>query len=418
MHLLAPNLRLLASSSRSGQQLQLRETVSPLRRSFRAAGAAGLFLASVAAVFGQFRTQAVVTGLDNPRGLAFGPDGALYITETGRPETPAPGTPSVIVNRNPAYYGTTGAITRWDGASQTRILSGLPTLYTTEGIDIMGAHGIGFDATGDMYFTTGLASDPTTRSGPELNRFGLLMRVPNGGSTPEVVADVAGYEAANNPAGGPLDSNPFKIAVHSGGVVVADAGGNSVVNVTPGGGIELLTTVPTHASGAEPVPTSVAMTSGGGLYLSQLTGFPFPVGGAGVFRLDDDDLTLIGSGFTNVIDLAAGPDGMLYVLELAHNGLLSGDLTGGLWQLDPLTGLSNLLMTEGLLAPTALAFDADGTLYVANRGLMPGQGEVLRFQPVPEPAVTGAVAAAVLAGLVLWRRRSVLRALPSSPRAY
>lgn len=50
-----------------------------------------------------------------------------------------------------------------------------------------------------------------------------------------------------------------------------------------------------------------------------------------------------------MIDLAYGPDGMLYVLEFAHNGLLSVDPTGGLWRLNPMTGIAELLMTEGLL---------------------------------------------------------------------
>jgi hypothetical protein len=52
-----------------------------------------------------------------------------------------------------------------------------------------------------------------------------------------------------------------------------------------------------------------------------------------------------------------------------------------------------------------LAFDDDGMLYIANRGLMPGQGEVLALTPVPEPEVMGAIAAAALLGLVLWRKR-------------
>jgi hypothetical protein len=73
--------------------------------------------------------------------------------------------------------------------------------------------------------------------------------------------------------------------------------------------------------------------------------------------------------------------------------------------MDPATGLADLLMTEGLLAPTAMAFDENGTLYIANRGLMPGQGQVLMFTPVPEPEVMGAIAAVSLLGFVLWRRR-------------
>jgi MYXO-CTERM domain-containing protein len=252
------------------------------------------------------------------------------------------------------------------------------------------------------------------RSGAELNRLGQLMRLAPGSSTPVVVADVADFEVAENPAGAQIDSNPYKIKVQTDGILIADAGADAVLKVNFDASIDIVDTLPSLAGGVDAVPTSIAI-GGGQVYVSQLTGFPFTPGSASVFQLEEGGLTLLGSGFTNVIDLAYGPDNMLYVLELSHGGLLSGDLTGGLWRLDPATGLADLLMTEGLLAPTALGFDQNGILHIANRGLMPGQGEILALTPVPEPEVTGALAAAALVGLVAWRKRRARNASLSAP---
>ena len=38
----------------------------------------------------------------------------------------------------------------------------------------------------------------------------------------------------------------------------------------------------------------------------------------------DGSTTVYASGFTNIIDIAWGPKGSLYVLEISANGLLSG----------------------------------------------------------------------------------------------
>ena len=362
----------------------------------------GLVLASHS--WAQLMPHVVMDGLDNPRSLAFAPNRSLYVTEAGRPGTPAPDTPFITVRGAPFYYGSNGAISRLQGGVQSRVVTNLPNIYDIGSGEVIGAQGLGFNSAGDMFFTTGIGADPRLRTGAELNRLGQLMRVPAGGSTPQVVADVADFEVAENPAGAQVDSNPYKLKVQSGGVLIADAGADAVLNVGFDGSVDLVATLPSLPNGVDAVPTSLAI-GGGETYVSQLTGFPFTPGSASVFRIDDNDLTLIGSGFTNVIDLAYGPDSMLYVLELSHNGLLSGDLTGGLWRMDPATGLADLLMTEGLLAPTAMAFDENGTLYIANRGLMPGQGQVLMFTPVPEPEVMGTIAAVSLLGFVLWRRR-------------
>ena len=356
-----------------------------------------------------FASKVVMQGLDNPRGLAFDAAGALYVTEAGRAEIPAPGTPSITVRGAAIYHGTTGAISKWDGHTQSEVLTGLPSFYNSVNGDVAGPQGIGFSSSGALYFTTGFGANPALRVGPEFNQLGLLMRVPTGSSTPQVPADVAAYEGTQNSAGGPVDSNPYQLQVHGGGVLVADAGANAVLNVKFDGTIDLVRTLSALPAGAEAVPTSLTLGTTGEIYVSQLTGFPFAVGGAIVFRVDNAGLTSVGTGFTNVVDLATGPDGMLYVLELAHRGLLSGDPTGGLWRLNPETGVSTLLMTDGLIFPTALAFADDGTLYIANRGIIPGAGEVVSFQSVPEPAVTGAAAALGLIGLVWWRRRAARR---------
>ena len=46
--------------------------------------ACGLLLAMVGPAAAQTATSVVMSGLDNPRGLAFGPEGALYVAEAGR----------------------------------------------------------------------------------------------------------------------------------------------------------------------------------------------------------------------------------------------------------------------------------------------------------------------------------------------
>jgi sugar lactone lactonase YvrE len=129
------------------------------------------------------------------------------------------------------------------------------------------------------------------------------------------------------------------------------------------------------------VPTTVAQGPDGALYVGQLTGFPFPVGGARVYRVVAGQApTVYADGFTNIIDLAFGPDGTLYVLEIATNGLLGGDLTGRLVKVRP-DGAKTTILADPLVAPGGLAVGADGALYVTNRSIFAGNGEVLRIRP-------------------------------------
>jgi sugar lactone lactonase YvrE len=77
-------------------------------------------------------------------------------------------------------------------------------------------------------------------------------------------------------------------------------------------------------------------------------------------------------GFTNVTDVAFGPDGSLYVLEIATNGLLSEDPTGALIRVRP-DGSRETIASEGLVTPTGLAVGHRGEFYVSNRARSPAR---------------------------------------------
>lgn len=71
--------------------------------------------------------EVIASGLFSPRGLAFGPEGALYVAEAGR------GGPGACINgpEGPICYSPTGAIIRIDpleAGSQERFITGLPSL--------------------------------------------------------------------------------------------------------------------------------------------------------------------------------------------------------------------------------------------------------------------------------------------------
>jgi hypothetical protein len=170
---------------------------------------------------------------------------------------------------------------------------------------------------------------------------------------------------------------------------VVDAAGNDLLRVAPNGEISTLAVFPQRVLDdpsspgtqilMDAVPTSVAVGPDGALYVSQLTGFPFPVGGARIYRLvPGEEPQIYAEGFTNVVDIAFDDDGSLLVLELAKNSLLSSDETGALIRLKR-DGSRETLLSEGLVMPTAVAIGKDHALYIYNCGVCAGNGEVIRI---------------------------------------
>ena len=117
----------------------------------------------------------------------------------------------------------------------------------------------------------------------------------------------------------------------------------------------------------------------GAYYVGQLTGFPFPVDGANIYRVvPGEEPEVYADGFTNIVDIAFDGDGTLYVVEIASNSLLSGDPHGSLIRVD--NGGHQTVIADDLFMPGGVAIGDDGHLYVTTRAALGnGMGQVLRL---------------------------------------
>lgn len=329
----------------------------------------------------------VASGLDNPRGLAFGADGALYVAEAGRGGTG----PCYTGPQGEECFGATGAVSRITHDGVRRVVTGLPSNAGADGRNAEGPSDV--SAHGVLHFTVGLGANPALRE--QLSPYvaqtaGWLLRGKRDGW--QQVADIAAYEATANPDGAAPDSNAQSLLPTRGGILVVDAGGNTLVQVAPDGQLSTVAVFPTQLVDAPPslgkppgtkipsqaVPTSVVRGPDGAYYVGTLTGFPFAPGTAQVFRVVPGEApTVYASGLTNIMDIAFGPGGRLYVLEYTHNGISSGDETGALIRVGR-DGTHEIVASEGLVKPTGLAIRGRSA-YVSNCGNCVGTGTVERI---------------------------------------
>jgi hypothetical protein len=324
-------------------------------------------------------TSVVMSGLDNPRGLAFGPEGALYVAEAGRG---GPG-PCFVppIRGGLACYGPTGAVSRLWRGEQERVVTGLPS-YAGPAGDATGAHDISFLGRGGGYITLGWGGEGLPRSvlGDVGEQFGWLLHLAASGNW-RPIADLVAYEFAVDPGGGLLESNAYGLLAEPGGQVIADAAANALLRVAANGDISTLAVFPSRPQGrsTDSVPTAVAVGPDGAYYVSELSGVPFAAGAANIYRVVPGEApTVRWTGFTTVIDLAFGPDGSLYVLEHS-TGPVFFALPGRLLKVAP--DGTRTTVIDGLSRPGSVAVGPDGALYVSNRSTSIGTGEVLRIVP-------------------------------------
>ena len=371
--------------------------------------------------------EVVADGLDNVRGLSFGPDGSLYVTEAGEGGdgrcVPGPSLEGLS-----SCVGTSGAVTRIKDGKQERVLTGLPSIaLRPTGATGAGTQDIQFDSAGNPYLLIGYGGNPTSRDFPENSpSWGQLYKVNFKTGSLTSIADFANYELANNPDGvtaidvvGEIASNPYGLAISGNTAYIADAAANDVLSVKlDGSNLKTVSVLPeqsitnpifppaapgqelppgTPPPGQVPeaiqiqsVPTGVAIGPDNALYVSEYTGFPFPVGEARIFRVGPDGKpTVVADGFTQLTDLDVDAQGNLYALQYANQPEWTGEVDGSLIQIAPDGTRTTLVSGNGLESPTALTVGPDGDIYVSNRGNLAEGGQVVRIettQAVPEPS--------------------------------
>lgn len=352
----------------------------------------------------------VASGLDNPRLLSWSRDG-LYVAESGRggakcqarPDEPDdPDGPAATV-----CLGRTGAVARvrFDAKGRPhvkRVVRRLPSIAGPGGTEATGPADVVVKGQ-RWWVTVGLGGTTELRDllGRDAARLGTVVAgrfAHRKGRThvrawSRISADLAAFEARYDPDGAGNDSNPTGLTSVRGGLAVTDSGGNDVLFRDPRSRLSLISTLPSRMVPAPPflppgeipmqsVPTSVVQGPDGDYYVSELTGFPFPTGGAVVWRIapDTGEPEVYASGLTNLTDLA-WHRGKLYVVQLVDDGLLSADPEAGM----PEGSLrrieadgSSTVVAEGLPAPYGLALRA-GAAYVTTCTFCAGDGAVVRI---------------------------------------
>jgi hypothetical protein len=337
--------------------------------------------------------EVVASGLDNPRGLDLA-GGTLVVAEAGRggagPCVPGP-------EGTPVCLGATGAVTAvdlWHGG-QHRLLSDLPSLAGANGAQATGPSDVSFGRKG-LYLSIGFGAPGTpaarTGLGPGAERLGQIKLLTPDGQL-RFVADPVPFESTVDPDPTTTESNPNSIDAKGRGLVVADAGGNTVLKIKHGA-IEVLGVLPPVTEPwpagapfpggppagtpvpADAVPTSVVRAKDGTVYVGQLTGVPFLPGYASVWKIVRGQAPqVVAGGFSFITDLALGEDGSIYVTQFGTGPFLGQP--GALIRLRP-DGTREELAAGRLTSPTGIVLGHHAA-YVSNHGAEAGAGEVLRI---------------------------------------
>jgi len=321
----------------------------------------------------------IASGLDNPRDLAFGPGGRLYLAEAGHGGSRCiPGGEEgdtcigftskidiVQIHRHRVRTVIGGLVSTAgkDGSGATGV----------DGIDVRGPHNIYGIITGAPQFVPSNAFTPGFRAHVR-SQLGRLIRGSVTGSW-STVADVGSRSFVwtshhkNLVPGQYPDANPYGVyAASNHEQWVVDAGANTINRVDGRGRVHVEAWLPNPPS-SDAVPTCISRGPDGALYVGELTGGGNAPGASVVWRFapwqQHHRLSKWATGLTAVTGCGFSR-GRFYAVEFSTAGLdNAAPNTGALVRVPPHSS-HPVMVLGGLSFPGGFAAGSDGALYLSN----------------------------------------------------
>ncbi len=360
------------------------------------AACASLAIAAPSWAWGKFTVTTIAKGLDNPRDLAIGPDGKLYVAEAGHG-----GTECQEHEGESTCVGFTSGVSRIESGGVHKVLSGFLSISGgggfgatgIDGISFFGNHLFGIEAgSQDAVPPAGFAPATLAKAREQAGRLGAA---DFGGHVSEI-ANVGHFDfewAKEHTALAPEnfpDANPYGVLAGSFGELVVDAASNTLDFVSPSGHIQVLTFFPSPKPPpakpeADAVPTCLDKGPDGAIYVGELTGAASEPGESVVWRWTPGHApTAWARGLTAVTGCGFGPDGQFYAVEFSTKGLIHAEPgTGAVVRVppgstSPETVVSGLSFPGGFAASSNAGFVSNWSIAPANSGGGP-VGEVVKI---------------------------------------